>query len=302
MSHPDDVPPFRGDLSPEDAKSWFETLIKATGSFSDSGIFRLLTTKFVEGSPASDWFRNLEDDAKTSWTIFEPQFRAKWIAAPLVKAQEDLKWAEFCNHRLAYEKVFASDFPDPGASRDIVIAWVNIHFDLGQMTKREDSELIEKTESLLPAFIQAYLQVYFTPQFKGFKNFCNAVQKIPVDTYQYEWLRYQKSSKDTHSLEKRVGEISEKVVGSILATLSESRTAAGAPSPSKVKNVQNINDSDNNQSSAWEPSSPLTSVISGEDMTDTSFSELSTPLAGPSPLLPEAVEGTGIPFVEQNSR
>ncbi|KAG8950702.1 hypothetical protein FRC03_012782 [Tulasnella sp. 419] len=284
MSHPDDVPPFRGDLSPEDTKSWFETLIKATGSFSDSGIFRLLSTKFVEGSPASEWFDNLEDGAKTSWAIFQRQFRTKWIAAPLVKAQEDIKWAEFSDHRLAYERVFASEFPDPAASRDLVIAWANLHSRLGPMTNRKDSELIEKTESLLPAFIQAYLQVYLTLHYKDFKGLCSAIQDIPVEIYRFEWLRYQKSSKDTHLLEIRVGELSDKV-DSILSAISDLRIGADAASRSQAKKSGNAEDlkNDEPESVAWEPSSPLTSVVS-EDMTETGMAELFTPLAEPRAL------------------
>ncbi|KAG8953898.1 hypothetical protein FRC03_011619, partial [Tulasnella sp. 419] len=212
MPTPDDVLPFRGDLTPEESAAWIKALVSATGSFSDAGVFRLISTKVEHGSVAREWFDELDDSVKTSWPAFERHFHDQWIGGPLIEAQKRAKLEEFCSHKLTYEMVFPHDNPDPELCGAIVEDWAEVHLALGQATADLDTfELSQRTELLLPAFIQAYLQVYTLSSSMPFNQLCTSIKNIPPEMYQLEWLRYQKSSNDGHSLAAQVREMSEKI-------------------------------------------------------------------------------------------
>ncbi|KAG8911685.1 hypothetical protein FRC02_006467, partial [Tulasnella sp. 418] len=153
MLQPSDIPLFHGDESAQESKQWMETLVASTGSFSDAGIFRLLTTKFPLDSSAREWYDNLDEILKEKWTTFELQFRSRWIAEAQRRADENARWDAFKGHSLDTDVIFGKGVIHQSAIKD----WVQEHLTRGKATKRDDSVLIETTQHLLPPFIIAYL-------------------------------------------------------------------------------------------------------------------------------------------------
>ncbi|KAG8953901.1 hypothetical protein FRC03_011622 [Tulasnella sp. 419] len=289
MPTPEQVPPFHDDSSPQEALTWLEALIANTGHYSDSGILRLLSTKFKDGSLAREWYDGLEDTAKTSWTHFERHFRIRWVSTPLQERQQMAAWDKFCSHQLTYESLFAGDYHDPAQSSEIVHDWVESHAELGRaVTSRKNSELVAKTLSLLPPFLQAYLEVFRTEIYAtkiNLEKCCGIIKSITSEIYQYEWRRVQLSSKDS---KEKLHEISEKV-DNILVTLAKHRTDT-EKIPSIHRHSSRTTEQ-NAESVAWEPCSPLTSVILVGEQSQISVSEVTTPTAEHCPF-PSVAEGS----------
>ncbi|KAG8923663.1 hypothetical protein FRC02_010988 [Tulasnella sp. 418] len=289
MPTPEQVPPFHDDSSPQEALTWLEALIANTGHYSDSGILRLLSTKFKDGSLAREWYDGLEDTAKTSWTHFERHFRIRWVSTPLQERQQMAAWDKFCSHQLTYESLFAGDYHDPAQSSEIVHDWVESHAELGRaVTGRKNSELVAKTLSLLPPFLQAYLEVFRTEIYAtkiNLEKCCGIIKSVTSEIYQYEWRRVQLSSKDS---KEKLHEISEKV-DNILVTLAEHRTdTEKIPS---IRRHSSRTTEQNAESVAWEPCSPLTSVILIGEQSQINVSEVTTPTAEHCPF-PSVAEGS----------
>ncbi|KAG8923662.1 hypothetical protein FRC02_010987 [Tulasnella sp. 418] len=200
---PDEIPIFLGDLSPEDAANWLKTLVAETGHYSDTGMFRLLTTKFEDGSLAREWYDDLRDEAKTSWALFEREFRSRWISAPRQQRQNKAVWDEFCNHKLIYSTIFAHDSLDPSKSRQVVHDWVEQHLRLGEAVSSEyEDKLVETTFNLLPVFLRAFLQSFntgYTPNLRSLESCGKMVKQMPTNMYKFEWIRSQMAAEERYS-------------------------------------------------------------------------------------------------------
>ncbi|KAG8914649.1 hypothetical protein FRC02_004892 [Tulasnella sp. 418] len=154
MSQPNDIPQFTGKESPEEAEKWLSLLISSTGSFTESGIFRLIRNKFSVGSISRKWFNGLDATVIASWNDFELEFHNQWIAS-----NDQQEWEAFTHHFLSEDLIFEGNTTIEVADERIHM-WADSHQKLGDCTGREDRLLIDTTRQLLPPFIQAYLQVF----------------------------------------------------------------------------------------------------------------------------------------------
>ncbi|KAG8910741.1 hypothetical protein FRC02_007029 [Tulasnella sp. 418] len=289
MPTPEEIPPFKSNLSPYEASNWLKTLVAATGSFSDSGIFRLLSTKFEDDTAAKKWFDELEDTTKQSWLDFKRDFHTRWVSTPLQEAEKEAAWDEFCNHELTYEMIFARDHPVFEDCCDIVCLWLDSHLRLGEATKHEEVDLVGKTLTLIPSFVQAFLEAYQGYEASPPRNMDELVQQLKLMTpvfFKYEWLRNQKSTKKM--LEFELKELIGKVDKVLNASTGPQLSVAKEHS---MPQSQRRTDFGAHESVGWEPCSPLTSMISiSEDSQANESQEVNTPTAEQHPL-PDTVEG-----------
>ncbi|KAG8937949.1 hypothetical protein FRC03_007738, partial [Tulasnella sp. 419] len=276
-----DIPRFHGDESPEDAQKWLEQLVAHTGNFSNSGMFRLLVSKFPVGSPARKWYDELDNSVKSSWVDFEHKFTDRWIAESLRRAEAEVAWKEFGSHSLKDEDIFTPEITTTEEAIHNLCAWVLEHRLLGGASRRDDATLITTTNRLLPYFIRAYLIVYYDQEgrsYDGFDGYCAAISSIPQQEVDAERIRRQLASRDLISaMQKKLDEISEKVDGLMkkanqgryknlaIPTLAERRPQSSFPDTS-------------NGSIAWEPCSPLTSVAPNTEASSTTTSSPNTPV------------------------
>ncbi|KAG8953903.1 hypothetical protein FRC03_011624 [Tulasnella sp. 419] len=291
MPTPEEIPPFKSNFSPDEASHWLKTLVAATGSFSDSGIFRLLSTKFEDDAPATKWYDELEDTIKQSWPAFKREFHITWISTPrrIKVAENEDAWNKFCDHKLTYDTIFIHDYPNFDHCRGVVHTWVEEHLRLGEEIKSGDVDLVRKTLTLLPTFIQASLETKYDYEKRlpaDLRELCGQLQEMGPKLYKLEWLRRQKSLKET--LEDEIRDIARKV-DSIMNILDRQQLGRGV---SSVVEPHPTTRSEANETVAWEPCSPLTSVISVDELSNVNRSqELDTPTAEQCPL-PDAVEGS----------
>ncbi|KAG8915182.1 hypothetical protein FRC02_004641 [Tulasnella sp. 418] len=205
MAQPSEVPRFKGDESPEEAEKWLETFVDSTGSFSDTGIFRLLGRRFATGSPARDWFNSLEGSAKASWEAFEQAFISRWIETA-ERIQKQRAWDAFADHPLSDEAIFGGKDFNYKDSCKILRQWAEEHTRLTQATGLEDEVLVETTKTLLPAFIQAYLHAYHDERhFKNVNDLCSEITSLPSQVILQERKRRQLApTEKIVSMEKQI--------------------------------------------------------------------------------------------------
>ncbi|KAG8942943.1 hypothetical protein FRC03_002792 [Tulasnella sp. 419] len=281
MSQPNEIPRFTGEENPEEAEKWLSILISSTGSFTESGIFRLMQSKFPVGSIAQAWFDGLEDTATTSWKVFRPKFYDRWIAT-----SQQQEWEAFRHHVLSEETIFEKNIAVQLAHERIG-SWVDDHLQLGIATGHGDSVLIDATKQLLPPSIRAYLQAFVKPEPKRFEALCNEIKGVTEQILEYELTRRSLSATEWSCvIETLVLGISEKVDRLIKTNGDGATMTVAAPSWSSstkpVVSQTSWTDNDNTsctESVNWEPSSPLTSVLS--DMVPPTVSGLCTPTAQP---------------------
>ncbi|KAG8952996.1 hypothetical protein FRC03_011959, partial [Tulasnella sp. 419] len=290
MSQPGEVSKFTGQESAEEAERWLETFVNSTGSFSDSGIFRLLGRKLPAGSVARQWFDLLEENVKTSWGVFEREFCSRWIFTA-GRLQKQAAWEAFTRHLLSDNAIFSGKEFDDVYTSGIISEWVEEHLRLGKETGAEDSDLLGTTKHLLPSFIQAYFQVYIHTDFQHFGQLCASIISIPSQIFRLEFTRRQLSPEDRIlGVERRIEVISEKMdklmnfvgrggIGVDASGEVDSLKEASGYERSETRNISS------NESISWEHCSPVTTVASILDPSSTTLSELSTPIAQ-SGLLP----------------
>ncbi|KAG8911825.1 hypothetical protein FRC02_006398 [Tulasnella sp. 418] len=284
----DEVPPFKGDESPEEAERWLKTLIIATGSFSNSGILRFLHTRLKENSPAMDWYDGLDEDSKTSWIRFRPLFRQRWIQS---SAHHD-EWHAFCNHILTCADLFQGGRDsDLATLSDRVTIWANDHLELGKAVNRTDSALIEASRRLVPDFVDAYLQVYTqTSSTTTFYDYCDAIKSIPQTVLQMEQIRFRQSSNNWQTaMEKKITDISSKI-DQLLSLRDEIASISAKLSNHSMGNPALAMQGSSSTGVAWEACSPFTSMMSLENNSDQDATGAATPVA-PQPSL-ESTQGT----------
>ncbi|KAG8924063.1 hypothetical protein FRC02_010675 [Tulasnella sp. 418] len=253
MSHPSEIPRFTGEENPEEAEKWLGILISSTGSFTESGIFRLLRNKFPVGSISRTWFNGLQATATTSWNDFELEFYDQWIAT-----KEQKEWEAFTHHILSEDHVLGKSTAVEIAHESIRL-WVHDHLQLGKSIGREDRVLIDATNKLLPPFIKAYLQAFVKSKPQSFETLCNEIKGVTQQILEYEEIRRSLSATEWSSVvERHVQQISEKVDKFIKAN-DDHRPTKSASSPRDQSNVDN---SSSAESLNWGMSSPLTSVLS----------------------------------------
>ncbi|KAG8943972.1 hypothetical protein FRC03_002221 [Tulasnella sp. 419] len=286
MLQPSDIPLFQGDESAQESKQWMETLVASTGSFSDAGIFRLLTTKFPLDSPSREWYDNLDETLKEKWGTFELQFRSRWIAEAQRRADEKARWDTFVGHSLDSDVIFGKGVIHQSAIKD----WAQEHLTRGKATKRYDSVLIETTQHLLPPFIIAYLSVNFDSRDNTFEDYCARISEVPSNVVEMEGIRAQISLGDkVSSMERKMEEIVHKVDW-LVAQKQRNRQSPDSPHGSASGSDPLRSDPSSemrepfNESIIWEPCSPVTSVASAALPPSTTTSELSTPVAQATPL------------------
>ncbi|KAG8923770.1 hypothetical protein FRC02_010919 [Tulasnella sp. 418] len=290
MLQANDIPTFDGTESSQEAEKWLGAFIITTGSFSESGIFRLLKTKFLPGTPVRKWYDELDGAFKKTWDDFEQQFCSKWIAEAKRCAEEAAAWDIFTHHRLTSDDIFSKK----AAHHAVIAGWNEEHYRLGKATNRDDSSLIAETRRLLPSFIVAYLQVHIKNQNPSFLQYCNHIHDIPSSILDMEEIRIQLASQENAStMERKIQEISEKV-DRLVATKEGIRPLNVPPSSTGATTLQDIEgEASLEENIAWEPCSPVTSVVSIVVPPSDELSEPSTPLAQPVSL-PESSEGRSI--------
>ncbi|KAG8943973.1 hypothetical protein FRC03_002222 [Tulasnella sp. 419] len=212
MFQTSDIPVFQGSQSPQDSKEWLETLVACTGSFSDSGIFRLITTKLPPGSVARKWYDSLEGSVKKSWEDFEKKFRDRWIDENQRLVDQRAAWAAFTLHTLSEDAIFSGIALRSDDAGGIISSWVEEHIPLGMATTLDDATLIKATHVRLPPFIAAYMQLNHPSSSISFPDYCRSIAQIPSTNLHLEKIRRQISSKDQISkIEKKVEEIAEQL-------------------------------------------------------------------------------------------
>ncbi|KAG8939293.1 hypothetical protein FRC03_006398, partial [Tulasnella sp. 419] len=279
MLQPNEIPKFTGTESPEEAERWLETFVDSTGSFSDTGIFRLLAMRFSVGSVAREWFNSLEDTTKVSWMSFEDEFRKKWITTP-GHLEEQATWDSFSHHILSSDAIFNEGSLDEDFAYSVISAWVDEHLLLGGATGSKDQLLIETTMRLLPSFLVAYFQVYVEDFKKTFVELCVQLKSIPFQILRLEFTRRQLSSAEGITLLRREIEAISEKVDKLMNVMSQGCVGCHDGSrrsshPSELSRGEEANTS-SNDNIPWEPCSPLTSVIVTTE-SSSAFSELSTP-------------------------
>ncbi|KAG8927243.1 hypothetical protein FRC02_008349 [Tulasnella sp. 418] len=284
------LPLFRGDGS-EDADQWLREIAFATSNCNDSGAFRILSSHLQGDSPAREWYDQLDDSFKSSWSPFERVFRSRWIISTPVPNPTDVAWEKFCKHRLSYEALLntpsspPTDATPPSDICPTISTWAEEHLILGKATDREDQSLIDMSKALLPPFIQAHIEVSHQPQPSNFEEFCAAIGQIPSAVADLERVRRRLSSEDWQvRIEQRIQDIAEKVDKLLRCGMQVINSFAAEISAESNQTEPLPNDSA--ESIAWEPSSPLTSVVS---QPNDAVSEPSTPLARTGNL-PDAIE------------
>ncbi|KAG8911188.1 hypothetical protein FRC02_006743 [Tulasnella sp. 418] len=297
MAQPNEVPRFKGDEEPEEAEKWLEILVESTGSFSDTGIFRLLGMRFPTGSPAQEWFNSLEAGTKASWEAFKQAFHSRWIdTAERIRKQR--AWEAFAHHSLSDDTIFSGRDFNYENSCNILRLWAEEHLRLWQKTDSDDEVLVETTKGLLPSFILAYFRAYLQDrQFSNLVELCSEVSSLPSQILLFEHTRRQLASMEKIvSMEKQINVVSEKV-DKIMNMISEGGLNISVPSlPGPLNQPSGHLDRSgdpvisSNESIHWEQSSPLTSVASIGDPEATPISEVSTPIAPPI-LLSNQIEG-----------
>ncbi|KAG8923098.1 hypothetical protein FRC02_011347 [Tulasnella sp. 418] len=290
MPTPEEIPPFHEDLSPNEASNWLKTLVATTGSFSDSGIFRLLSTKFEDGTAARKWFDQLEADVKQAWPAFEREFRTRWISIPLQEAEKESAWDKFCNHKLTYDMLFVGDRLDFDVCAAMIEVWVDEHLALAEATQRGQADLRETTFTLLPPFIQAFLGAeYDYDRYSPtvFSDLCQQIADLTPKSLKFVWLYHHKYTKKT--LEVDIKGVVEKVDN--LVNILSHQLSGGGLSSVPDSGAKANSGGNGSVSNSWEPCSPLTSVISiDEHSENTESQEVATPTAEQLPL-PDVVHG-----------
>ncbi|KAG8911821.1 hypothetical protein FRC02_006399, partial [Tulasnella sp. 418] len=295
MASIENIPCFRGDGT-EDAYGWLRNLLAATGHFNDSGILRFLSAQLENGSPAREWYDNLYEDQRSLWSSFERAFRSRWITAPQAfSSPPDGAWEAFKKHSLSYEQLIESRFPaaaestSTGDTTQIVSHWIEEHLSMGRSTDRDDNVLMQTTKALVPGFIRAHLEVMDHPQPSSFEELCTVITVISPGAITFERARRREASEEWRErMERQIQDISNKVE----TLLSLTSSASGGPRAITVENgtTQGGYPPDPAESINWEPSSPLTSVMS---LSQEQLSEVATPVMRneslPNPPQPEEV-------------
>ncbi|KAG8946509.1 hypothetical protein FRC03_001358 [Tulasnella sp. 419] len=282
MASIENIPRFRGDGT-EDADGWLRNLLAATGHFNDSGILRFLSAQLENGSPAREWYDNLEEDQRSLWSSFERAFRSRWTTAPQAfpsPPPPDSAWEAFKKHSLSYEHLIesrvlaAAESTSGGDTNQIVSHWIEEHLAMGRSTDRDDNVLMQTTKALVPGFIRAHLEVMDHPQPSSFEELCTVISVISPGAITFERARRREASEEWRErMERQIQDISNKVETLLSLTLS----AGGGPSAITVGNgmTQGGYPPDPAASINWEPSSPLTSIMS---LSQEQISEAVTPV------------------------
>ncbi|KAG8943387.1 hypothetical protein FRC03_002527 [Tulasnella sp. 419] len=292
MAQTDSIPRFRGEEGAEEAGRWLENFIASTGSFSDSGIFRFIQTRFPVGSPSRVWFDKLDEAATTSWKVFESRFRDRWVAN-----HESEEWKRFKQHHLTEDMIF-KDGSNHQTAQEIISVWADDHLVWGKSLDSANQVLTDTTKRLLPPFIQAYLEAFIGVGSQRFEDLCQAIKSIPLQVINLELLRRRISSDNWRSnMEKRIVEISAKVDRLITNTGRGSIHAGSVPCLSSYVDAESRPNSHTNPyndpsttSLPWEACSALTSVPS-----ETGASHISTTPSTPTAeliSLSSALDGT----------
>ncbi|KAG8939808.1 hypothetical protein FRC03_006010 [Tulasnella sp. 419] len=270
MLQANDIPPFSGEESCEVAEKWLEIFVSSTGSFSSSGIFRLIYRKFPLGSSAREWFDSLDGSATDSWKIFESKFCDKWVTKHDQKA-----WNDFIHHFLEDDSIFG-DGADCEASIGVIRVWVEEHRRLGRVTGCENQMLIQATMKILPPFIQAYIQAFISIRHHSFDNLCDDIKGVTPQVLEFERTRRSIDIVDRVSvMERRIKEISEKVEQVFKVVCQSGHTSQ--PFGFNTTKSQSVTaDSLSAESIDWEQCSSLTSINS-EGQPGESPSVLATP-------------------------
>ncbi|KAG8923771.1 hypothetical protein FRC02_010920 [Tulasnella sp. 418] len=279
------IPRFEGTESSQEAKRWLEAFIAATGSCSESGIFRLLKTKLPPGSPARKWYDELNGTFKRNWDDFEQQFGSQWIAEARRRAEEAAAWDVFVHHRLTSDAIFSKKKPH----LTVIAEWNKEHYRLGKATNRDDSSIIAETRRLLPSFIVAYLQVHIKIHNPSFIQYCNHIHDIPSSILDMEGIRVQLASRskdNASTIEGRIQEVYEKVY-QIVATNAAIQSHNELPSSIYSGTAANSHGLENEVSVdemvVLEPRLPA-AFVESMNAPSPGRSEHSTPLAQPSSL------------------
>ncbi|KAG8957610.1 hypothetical protein FRC03_009976 [Tulasnella sp. 419] len=272
MLQPNDIPKFEGTESSQDAETWLEEFITATGSCSESGIFRLLKTKFPSDSPARKWYDELDGAFKKTWDDFELLFCAQWLAEAKHRAEEAAAWDVFTRHHLTSDDIFSKKT----AHHAVIAEWNEEHYRLGKATNRDDSLLIAETRHLLPSFIVAYLQVHIKNQNPSFLQYCNYIHDIPSSILDMEEIRAQLASQENESAMEGNAQAFYKKMYQLVVMKSPDLEGEASIEERIV----------------WEPCSPVTPVVSIVTPPSAETSEHLTPFAQSLPLL-ESSEDQG---------
>ncbi|KAG8924061.1 hypothetical protein FRC02_010673 [Tulasnella sp. 418] len=299
MAQADDVPRFRGEESAEEAERWLEIFIANTGSFSDSGILRLVQRKFPVGSPSRMWFDSLDEAVTTSWKVFEPRFCDRWVAS-----HELEEWKRFKQHQLTEDMIFKED-SNHEITQQVISVWADDHLVWGKSVDFADQVLIDATKRLLPPFIQAYLEAFIGVDSQRFEDLCQALKSIPLQVINLERIRRHISSEDWRAnMEKRIVDISAKVDRLIMNTCQQNSRHVHHVSSSLDRETipESHLHSDNTSPTdkfRWEPCSPLTSIPRNEpsDISE----EISTPTPEQINLSPSPTGVEQIPLSESDS-
>ncbi|KAG8944546.1 hypothetical protein FRC03_002048 [Tulasnella sp. 419] len=295
MAQTDDIPRFKGEESTEEAEKWLEIFVANTGNFNDSGIFRLIRRKFPSGCSSRHWFEGLDEAARTSWDVFEAKFCDRWVAR-----NESEGWQRFKQHLINEDMIF-QDGTSPETAQQVISLWADDHLVVGRSLDCTDEALVTETKRILPPFIRAYLEAFVGVAPQNFEDLCRAIKDIPHQVISFEHLRRRISSDDWRlNMERRMGEILEKVDRLIMNTGQNHMHSGHVPHASssleQESRLTSHLDSDNMSSTeilSWEPSSPLTSVLSRNDMSRIS-SGPSTPTAEPLTLTHSLQDFTGV--------
>ncbi|KAG8918033.1 hypothetical protein FRC02_002702 [Tulasnella sp. 418] len=267
MQQPGLVPSKFGGGSGEDAASWLDNLLIANAHASDLGVVRLFVSHLAPGSVAREWYDQLDDGDKSSWTTVERQFYKRWVASPTSACVSD-PWMLFSSHTLTEEAIF--DGFGPGSeeminSQQVLVKWVTEHIRLGSNCREDDAVLLRTTLDLIPPFIRAHLRLSYHDDIDSLEGLCSEIAKIPMTVVEFERIRRQEADKDWRTmLEKNVREISEKVddILEIIKKMDPSR--ADHPLAEVLEKDTTVDGS-----IAWEPSSPITVTTSRENLVPT---------------------------------
>lgn len=230
------VTPFHGDRDDENPEDFLRSFFRRMGTSTDDTKKQQFPNFLQADSVADEWFDELVEDDKSSWTNIEKAFRKRWPRKKAAKKTSEEYEEEIRELPLKMEDLGRKE---KVAGRDVYthIAWADKMATIIRGAKLENTTThIGHVRKSLPTLLREKIGAGHT----NWTNFLKDVRDVDVDHIRDGVDIWRKEQADQDAVRKRIGELEKLVTASPTAPIRHQMSSfnIGNQAPSTASGPQ----------------------------------------------------------------